>query len=118
LPRYHAAVIHGGTGVVYSCIKAGVPALIWPQDYDQFDNAARVVGRGLGLRLTPNRARLVADLLRLLSDEVLRSRVRAFQGLAARYDAPSRVLNAVRRLALGRPGQRTGVPGAQAPARP
>src|SRR5262249_35482552 len=53
LSRYDAAIIHGGTGITYSCIKAGVPVLVWPQDFDHFDHAARIVARGLGLRLRP-----------------------------------------------------------------
>ena len=92
LPRYAAAVVHGGTGIVYSCIKAGVPMLVWPHDYDQFDHAARVVDRGLGLRLGRDPA---AQLRRLLADDALRARVRAFQELAGRYDAHGAVLTAL-----------------------
>lgn len=86
LPRYAAAVTHAGTGVMYECIKAGVPALVWPQDYDHHDYAARVVHRGLGLPLRP-RAELVAeDLRRLMSEGQFRERLTEFQRLAAGYD--------------------------------
>jgi len=84
LARYRAAVIHGGSGVTYACIRAGVPMLVWPHDYDQFDHAARIVDRGLGLRLRPQSA--ARDLRRLLSDEPLRARVGEFQRLSAEYD--------------------------------
>lgn len=87
LARYAAAVIHGGTGVTYACIEAGVPMLVWPQDYDQFDHAARVVGRGLGLRLRPGRAGLLAGVRHLLADEGIRECGVRFRALAAGYDA-------------------------------
>ena len=98
LSRYDAALIHGGAGITYSCIRAGVPMLVWPHDYDQYDHAVRIVERGLGLRLQPRRAAVVRDLRLLLGDESLRPRVRAFRELARRYDAHGWVLAAVRRL--------------------
>ena len=95
LPRYAAAVIHGGTGITYSCIRAAVPMLVWPHDYDQHDHAARIVDRGLGLRLRPSPARAVPALRRLLEDETLRSRVREFQEISRSYDAGRRVATLV-----------------------
>ncbi len=95
LPRYRAAVIHGGTGIMYACIKSGVPMLVWPHDYDQFDHAARIVARGLGLRLRPRAADVVASLRRLLDDESIHARVREFQQLAAHYNAGEHVLAAL-----------------------
>src|SRR5262249_26380617 len=95
VPRYAAAIHHGGTGILYSCIKAGVPQLVWPHDYDQHDHAARIVARGIGLRLTPKRDAVVRDLGRLLSDETLRTRVRQFRELAAQYDPAGWVMEHV-----------------------
>ena len=48
LPRFDAVIHHGGAGIVYSTIEAGLPSLVWPQDFDQFDMAARVQHHGLG----------------------------------------------------------------------
>ncbi len=84
LSRYSAAIIHGGTGITYSCIRAGVPMLVWPHDYDQYDHAARIVDRGLGLRLRT--ASVERDLRRLLDDEAIRARTQAFRSLAHAYD--------------------------------
>ncbi len=97
LPRYAAAVIHGGTGITYSCIKAGVPMLAWPHDYDQHDHAARIVQHGLGLRLRPRAAQAAADLRRLLVDQKLHARVREFQELSRSYDAGRWVATALER---------------------
>ena len=40
LPKIDYVIHHGGTGVLYSCIKYNKPAVIIPHDYDQFDYAA------------------------------------------------------------------------------
>jgi len=96
IARYDAAIVHGGTGITYACIAAGVPMLVWPHDYDQFDHAARIVDRGLGLRLQPKRASVVASLRRLLTDATIRARVLEFELLARRYDATRAVIEELR----------------------
>ena len=66
--RYAAAIVHGGTGVVYSCLKAAIPMLVWPHDYDQFDHAARIIFHRLGLQCRPSPAKMEADLRCLMGD--------------------------------------------------
>ena len=51
IPRMHAVLHHGGAGVLWECLRAGVPALVLPRDYDQFDHAARLDAAGVALRL-------------------------------------------------------------------
>lgn len=51
IPRMSAVLHHGGAGVMWECLRAGVPALVLPQDYDQFDHAARLEAAGVALRL-------------------------------------------------------------------
>ena len=51
LPRYALLLHHGGAGVMYHALQAGIPALVHPLDYDQFDHAARLQVRGAGLWL-------------------------------------------------------------------
>ncbi|HEX2831511.1 MAG TPA: glycosyltransferase [Thermoanaerobaculia bacterium] len=85
LHHYDAAIVHGGTGITYACIEAGVPMLVWPHDYDQFDHAARIVHRGLGLRL--RESTVARDLRRLLDDDAFRTRANGFKAFASRYDA-------------------------------
>jgi len=50
LPQFDAVIHHGGTGIAYSAIAAGLPSLVVPQDFDQFDMAARIAWNGLGMR--------------------------------------------------------------------
>jgi rhamnosyltransferase subunit B len=51
LPRTAAFVSHGGIGSCAQGLAAGVPQLVTPRAFDQFDNASRVVELGAGLLL-------------------------------------------------------------------
>ena len=48
LPSCRAIVHHGGIGTLGQALKAGIPQLIRPRAYDQFDNAYRITTRKLG----------------------------------------------------------------------
>lgn len=68
IPRMRAVLHHGGAGVMWECLRAGVPALVLPTDYDQFDHAARLQAAGVALRL--RHPREIAEALpRVLSGE-------------------------------------------------
>jgi rhamnosyltransferase subunit B len=51
LPRLRALVHHGGIGTAAQALRAGIPQLIAPCAYDQFDNAMRLESLGVGLSL-------------------------------------------------------------------
>jgi rhamnosyltransferase subunit B len=54
LPKLAAIVHHGGIGTTSLALHAGIPQLIRPVAYDQFDNANRVVNLlGVGKQLLP-----------------------------------------------------------------
>lgn len=99
LPHYVAAIIHGGTGIIYECIRAGVPMLVWPLDFDHHDHAARIVNRGIGRQLRPNIMAVCNDLRELASPVGHRLRVREFQQLLAKYNPYERVMSALGSLA-------------------
>lgn len=40
--KFDYVIHHGGAGITYNCIKYKKPSLVIPQDYDQFDFAARI----------------------------------------------------------------------------
>lgn len=46
LHRYDLVVHHGGAGILYACLAAGLPSIVYPLDYDQFDHAARLQRAG------------------------------------------------------------------------
>lgn len=68
LPQCRAIVHHGGIGTTSRAIHAGVPQLIRPMAFDQFDNAARVERFGMGIYLRRDRD-LAESLKNLLSRE-------------------------------------------------
>lgn len=74
LPRLAALVHHGGIGSTAQALRAGVPQLIRPLAYDQFDNSARTVALGAGLEvLAPDyRPEPVARLLTQLTSDPAR----------------------------------------------
>ena len=61
----------GGVGTSAQALRAGIPQLVWPQAYDQFDNAMHLERLGVGRRLLSHpvdTAELVSQL-RVLDTE-------------------------------------------------
>ena len=88
LPRAAALVHHGGIGTTAEALRAGVPQVIVPLAYDQFDNAARVVALGVGARESGGTAgasprALARTLRRLLADADVRAACDRVAALAA-----------------------------------
>lgn len=71
LPKLSAFVHHGGIGSTSQALRAGVPQLIRPTAYDQFDNSARVVALGVARELLSKQysAQAVADALSHLTSD-------------------------------------------------
>lgn len=82
LPRLAAIVHHGGIGTTSLALQAGVPQLIRPVAYDQFDNANRIVnmlGVGKQLFTATYTSRTVAYVLRkMIKDVKIRERCRSY----------------------------------------
>ncbi|MET0210049.1 MAG: nucleotide disphospho-sugar-binding domain-containing protein [Burkholderiaceae bacterium] len=95
-PRSAAVVHHGGIGTLSQALRAGIPQLIRPMAYDQFDNASRACRLGVAAELLPRSyrgARLDAALQRLLGDLPMRAacqqmavRMQGHDGLRATCD--------------------------------
>ncbi len=85
LPQVAALVHHGGIGTTAAALAAGIPQLIAPFAFDQFDNAARVVRLGVGRSCTTlHPEHWVAELKPLLySDSTLTAALRHYQRLMA-----------------------------------
>jgi UDP:flavonoid glycosyltransferase YjiC (YdhE family) len=69
LPRACLLVHHGGIGTLARAVEAGIPQIVSPLKYDQFDNAHRVEELGLGARL--ERASLSAGSLAAVAERLL-----------------------------------------------
>lgn len=101
LRRFSAAVIHGGTGITYACIEAGVPMLVWPQDYDQFDHAARIVHHGLGRRCRPTPKHMLKDLTWLLNQNAeVQGNFNRFKESLATYNAVGQVAERLQNVSI------------------
>lgn len=105
LPRLAALVHHGGIGTTSQSLLAGVPQLVRPMGYDQFDNAHHLVTLGVARQLAPRRYRpaAVADALRqLIDDEPLKARCSSLARRLGGDHAIGRAADAVEGLAQGR----------------
>lgn len=68
-----SAIVHqGGVGTTQACCYYGIPSVVVPRCFDQFENAAHIQRSGWGLRLLPKY--LSPALLRVRLERVLRSR--------------------------------------------
>lgn len=67
LGRFDAVVHHGGSGVLGHTLAAGLPAVVWPVDYDQPDHAVRLVDAGVAVRLERPES-LAEAVVRVLED--------------------------------------------------
>jgi UDP:flavonoid glycosyltransferase YjiC (YdhE family) len=95
LTRFDAVIHHGGTGITYSAIAAGLPSLVVPHDFDQFDVAARIAWHGLGLR-TRSLSGAALHLDRLM--EGAWPALQGFRDAAARYAPEARFLATLHRV--------------------
>lgn len=86
LPHCTAVIHHAGAGVTYHALAASLAAVVVPQNYDQFDYAARLHHHGAALR---GNVRLVPALLRrVLTEPTCRKRAREFSTCITRHNLP------------------------------
>lgn len=87
LPRCQAIVTTGGMGTVMAALRAGVPLVVVPTDWDKPASAQRIVASEVGVRLAPRRCtpeRLRAAVEQVIQDPRYRANAqRAAQQLAA-----------------------------------
>ncbi len=100
LHLFRAVLHHGGSGVMYSCIEQGIPALVRPLDYDQFDYAARIEYRRLGIRVKSYNSKAAISGLRRILDhpadfamDEFRERLRSYSPLQTVTDEAQRLLS-------------------------
>jgi UDP:flavonoid glycosyltransferase YjiC (YdhE family) len=84
LPRCAAVVHHGGIGTTAAALETGCPQLVLPLAWDQEDNAARVVGLGVGLTL-PTMRRTARHLNRALSKLIMPEFQNRCKAVAAQF---------------------------------
>jgi UDP:flavonoid glycosyltransferase YjiC (YdhE family) len=106
LPHTAALVHHGGIGSCAQGLAAGVPQLVRPMSYDQFDNSRRLVRLGVAKEISVRRFRgpsVAAALEQLLQTSSVAATCRE---LAARCNGPASLAaacNELERLAETKP---------------
>jgi rhamnosyltransferase subunit B len=97
-----AAIVHqGGVGTTAEVLRAGIPALIVPFNFDQPDNAARAVRLGVAISLPRrkyNRRHSYYALHRLLRDDGLRDRATAIGEAIRQEKGTINAVNAIETL--------------------
>jgi UDP:flavonoid glycosyltransferase YjiC (YdhE family) len=102
LPQCDLLITHGGNNTISEAFSFGLPTIVLPLFWDQYDNAQRAEDERFGIRLRTYEfedTELIEGVERLLADSALRARMRA---ASARLQAePGRVRGAdlVERLA-------------------
>lgn len=86
----HAAVLvhHGGIGTTAEALRSGIPQLVAPFAWDQFDNGARIASLGVGMVIPARRWRprkLARSLQHLYTSETVRAQCAL---LASRFLPP------------------------------
>jgi MGT family glycosyltransferase len=103
--RTAVVVTMGGAGTLLAALRAGVPLVVVPTEWDKPENAQRVVEAGAGLRLEPRQCtpeRLRGAVERVLRDPSFRSNARRLSDAFARYGGPLRAAELLEGLAARR----------------
>lgn len=104
LPRCDAVVAHGGSGTTLAALAHGLPLLVLPQGANQFWNADRCAGLGVGIRLLPGEVAptAVGQAVRaLLGEPGYRARAGRLADEIGRMPSPEEVATALERHAGG-----------------
>ena len=97
LDKYSYVIHHGGTGIIYECIKRGISSIVFPQDYDQFDNASRLDYYGLSVKVEKF-SQLNVCFQRLIGDDKLIKRNNNYQQLFYQYEATETIYKEIKKL--------------------
>ncbi|MDQ1921241.1 glycosyltransferase [Massilia pseudoviolaceinigra] len=96
LPHALAFIHHGGMGPVSQALRAGVPQMIQPMAFDQFDNASRVTQLGVGNEILPRHfapERVARSLETLVTDASIVASCKRYKDLLQDADGIMRTCN-------------------------
>jgi len=105
LPRLAVMITTGGSATVQATLKAGVPLIIVPTEWDKPDIARRVVETGAGLRLAPEQCTpqgMRAAVEQVLGNPSFRQNAQRMAAAFARYGGPQAAASLLEDLAAGR----------------
>jgi MGT family glycosyltransferase len=105
LPRLDVMITTGGSATVQTTLRAGVPLIVVPTDWDKPDIARRVADTGAGIQLPP--AQCTPEGLRAAVEQVLRNpsyrkNAQRMAAAFARYGGPPAAADLLEKLASQR----------------
>lgn len=104
LPRLDVMITTGGSATVQTTLRAGVPLIVVPTDWDKPDIARRVVETGAGVRLAPGDCtpkQMRAAVERVLGTPSFRQNAKRMAEIFARYGGPLAAAELLEGLAAG-----------------
>jgi len=104
LPHLDVMITTGGSATVQTTLRAGVPLIVVPTDWDKPDIARRVVETGAGISLAPGQCtpqRLRAAVERVLGTPSFRQNAQRMAAAFARYGGPQAAAGLLEKLAAG-----------------
>jgi MGT family glycosyltransferase len=105
LPHLDVMITTGGSATVQTTLRAGVPLIIVPTDWDKPDIARRVVETGAGIQLPPDKCtpqNLRAAVEKILCTPSFRQNAQRMAIAFARYGGPPAAADLLEKLAPGR----------------
>jgi MGT family glycosyltransferase len=106
LPRLDLMITTGGSATVQATLRAGVPLIIIPTEWDKPDIARRVMETGAGLRLWPKQCtpeKLRAAVQQVLTTPSFRHNAQRMAAAFARYGGPPAAAELLEGLAAVKP---------------
>jgi UDP:flavonoid glycosyltransferase YjiC (YdhE family) len=94
---YDLVVHHGGSGIVWHCLSRGIPAVVMPLDFDQFDYAARLFVAGAA-RWVMEEADLEREISAAIGDAGLARSAARFARLADETQSRATIRDLLTRL--------------------
>jgi MGT family glycosyltransferase len=105
LPHLDVMITTGGSATVQTTLRAGVPLIIVPTDWDKPDIARRVVETGAGIQLPPDKCtpqNLRAAVEKILCTPSFRQNAQRMAAAFARYGGPPAAADLLEKLVPGR----------------
>ena len=102
LPHLDVMITTGGSATVQTTLRAGVPLIIVPTEWDKPDIARRVVETGAGIRLAPGQCtpqRLRAAVEEVLGNPSFRQNAKRMAEIFGRYGGPAAAADLLENLA-------------------
>jgi len=81
LPDVDIFITHGGLNSTQEGLSSGIPLIVIPQRYDQFDNARRVEQLEAGIFLDKNKNKITVDVLKNAVHDIVANREKYKKGV-------------------------------------